>query len=628
MTGELTFDPAGQASENHGLDCVYSHTGPLNTATASKEHLGSLEERLETLERQLRGLDSRVDRIEHRDGDPSPQSAHASSVPEHRIADAAIDEAEPHANVEAIDATDGVGSVIFTKEEHTGFYGPSSNIAFTRDIIGATMTVLKRSGAESVPDYQDSSGGFVHSHVLPVSRPPTPIAGQLRSSGVYGPSLNPFDLPPPDETLRLTYHELSARNFKNVRRSWLGMLNMIMALSTNTRYPSDLTQQQRRTESNVFYLRATVLCEKQIKFGASLEIVQYLLLVSHYLQGTESSVQTWNVHGLAVKASYQLGLHSKHALDRYSPLEREMRDSQSLYMIVGRVLDELYGSNLDCDTSQDIFKIASKVFQIEHQMSEAQRGIPSTLRLIEAAELLHEPRQSFQATKFRVVFSLRYNNLRILAHRPLLQRYLEILGNQSSDVHHLSSLHQIGGNSLRICVQAATSIVELMAFLTTSSPEDRGLLGAWWFSLYYTFNAALVIYSVLLIKAYTDAQDDGLALGNIEIRRGLLLQAVESLATLDIGNLRAEKCARYILKLERALEALSKFNDGRGSDATSTAVGTKPIGQAAGTSVAAMDAMADLFSQEQTPIGMDMSDLMVPGDLDFLKYFDPNMHLL
>lgn len=47
--------------------------------------------------------------------------------------------------------------------------------------------------------------------------------------------------------------------------------------------------------------------------------------MTQYLQSTESSVQTWNVHGLAVKASYQLGLHSKHALDRYDPLEREMR---------------------------------------------------------------------------------------------------------------------------------------------------------------------------------------------------------------------------------------------------------------------------------------------------------------
>ena len=47
--------------------------------------------------------------------------------------------------------------------------------------------------------------------------------------------------------------------------------------------------------------------------------------MTQYLQGSETSVQTWNVHGLAVKAAYQLGLHSTQALDRYATLEREMR---------------------------------------------------------------------------------------------------------------------------------------------------------------------------------------------------------------------------------------------------------------------------------------------------------------
>lgn len=47
--------------------------------------------------------------------------------------------------------------------------------------------------------------------------------------------------------------------------------------------------------------------------------------MTQYLQGSETSVQTWNVHGLAVKAAYQLGLHSTQALSRYDTLEREMR---------------------------------------------------------------------------------------------------------------------------------------------------------------------------------------------------------------------------------------------------------------------------------------------------------------
>jgi hypothetical protein len=53
--------------------------------------------------------------------------------------------------------------------------------------------------------------------------------------------------------------------------------------------------------------------------------VQYLLLMGKYLQGTQKSIQTWTIHGLAVKAAFQLGLHSSEASKRFSPLEREIR---------------------------------------------------------------------------------------------------------------------------------------------------------------------------------------------------------------------------------------------------------------------------------------------------------------
>lgn len=249
--------------------------------------------------------------------------------------------------------------------------GPSSNISFTRDIISATMAVLKRSGVESVPDVDTDGkvGGFIHSHVFLLSRPGSPVPSpEQRSGTIREPSLNLYELPPADQTLRLIrgyfdntgllfpyihrerfiqeYRQLAHANLRNVRKSWLGVLNMILALSINVRYPSELSQQQRTAESKVFFLRAMALCEGQIRSTASLEIgglkpalsrsllvhghlllgvVQFLLLVSHYLQGTESSIQTWNFHGLAVKAAYRLGLHSKHALDQYGPLEREMR---------------------------------------------------------------------------------------------------------------------------------------------------------------------------------------------------------------------------------------------------------------------------------------------------------------
>lgn len=50
-----------------------------------------------------------------------------------------------------------------------------------------------------------------------------------------------------------------------------------------------------------------------------------MLLMSQYLQGSQRSVQTWAIHGIAVKAALELGLHSELAIQRFDPLEREMR---------------------------------------------------------------------------------------------------------------------------------------------------------------------------------------------------------------------------------------------------------------------------------------------------------------
>lgn len=47
--------------------------------------------------------------------------------------------------------------------------------------------------------------------------------------------------------------------------------------------------------------------------------------MGQYLQGTQKSVQAWTIHGLAVKAALQLGLHSKDASKAFPSLEQETR---------------------------------------------------------------------------------------------------------------------------------------------------------------------------------------------------------------------------------------------------------------------------------------------------------------
>ena len=73
------------------------------------------------------------------------------------------------------------------------------------------------------------------------------------------------------------------------------------------------------------------------------------------------------------------------------------------------------------------------------------------------------------------------------------------------------------------------------------------------------FNSALVIYSSLLIKAYAELQPNVVSLGDVAFRRDLLHQAIECLMSLDHGNVMTEKCARYTMKLDRVLDALSSY---------------------------------------------------------------------
>lgn len=66
--------------------------------------------------------------------------------------------------------------------------------------------------------------------------------------------------------------------------------------------------------------------------------------MGQYLQGTQKSVETWTVHGLAVKAALQLGLHSVEASERFSPLDREIR-KRTWYgcVVLDRTLSMTFG---------------------------------------------------------------------------------------------------------------------------------------------------------------------------------------------------------------------------------------------------------------------------------------------
>ena len=89
--------------------------------------------------------------------------------------------------------------------------------------------------------------------------------------------------------------------------TFLATLNVVFALATQL-YESQ-TPEQRDESSNVYFNRAQDLLPLNTWDTGSMELVQYLLLSSQYLQSTDHPHQTWMTVGSAVRIAQGLGLH-------------------------------------------------------------------------------------------------------------------------------------------------------------------------------------------------------------------------------------------------------------------------------------------------------------------------------
>lgn len=176
--------------------------------------------------------------------------------------------------------------------------GPSSNIAFTRNIRRALYALLSRPNPRPYgSDVKNHRIDIPHRPSLDVSRPATPHRTTSRPMigevGDFDHGLDCLRLPPNEEMDGLvshffvdtgalfpfvhapsfieTYNRVKGNNFRKFRRSWLGLLNSILAMVTVTSASASVTATERAAKAEVFYMRAKALCLDQMLHSASLE---------------------------------------------------------------------------------------------------------------------------------------------------------------------------------------------------------------------------------------------------------------------------------------------------------------------------------------------------------------------
>jgi hypothetical protein len=229
------------------------------------------------------------------------------------------------------------------------------------------------------------------------------------------------------------------------------------------------------------------------------------------------------------------------------------------------VINLCYGGNLGCAHQMSVFDTVSRLFQFEQQLIDWKRDLPSSLTLHQSIDMLSvsSPLDPISSSleRFPIVLTLRYHNLRVLLHRPVLVMFLDITGTSAPtlDTQELILLKQIGSNSIQICVQSSMEIIGIMSTLVTSTGLRRTWLGAWWFSLYYTYNAALVIFATILIIQDQDISRSVMSILPVSVQelRKCLGDAMVALRRLDSENRMVERCANYLGQLTGVLDALS-----------------------------------------------------------------------
>lgn len=288
----------------------------------------------------------------------------------------------------------------------------------------------------------------------------------------------------------------------------------------------------------------------------------------------------------------------------------------TLYRITQTVIDSLYGCNLGetpVAGTASTANAASSTVQIEQQLLDWESSLTPPLKLVKVEELSQGGGPELPK-RLRAILTLRYHNLRILAHRPILDRLLAVLGlsNKPDLRHDANMLWQFGARSKTICFQSAEAIIGIVDTATRSTGSQGELLGAWWFSLYFLFNAALAVAAVLLSDQVRCSATDAYAAcpsgSSIPAERQLqvLSQAVGCMPLLDSGNpILVEKCTKFLSGLLYCLR--------RGLAAT-TAAGpsSPPAAAAAAENFSAEQGFASVDPQlagmKFTPDGVDSAD--------------------
>ncbi|CAM1505903.1 Fc.00g115400.m01.CDS01 [Cosmosporella sp. VM-42] len=283
--------------------------------------------------------------------------------------------------------------------------------------------------------------------------------------------------------------ERTSRDSQPSGRANEALLNIVFAhaLSTVNEDPPE-----------TYYRRTLGLLDPKTLYVSSLSLLQALLLLSIYQQNSQRSTESWTTHSLAVKTSYQLGIHSPSLYEFVSVHEKELRSrlwfavvnqdrmlstalgqpclvpsqhvrmgmtdmlatgSQSrtvemsysrenltyfrhlmldtlpsLHEIMGTTMDSIHGSNISPSNRLALTDLVAKTLDLSLKLSQ-WRNTNLPSRLIGSdVDFSTWASHDFDAARNTIIISIFYYRTMMLIHGSLLMFALELATNLSPEI--------------------------------------------------------------------------------------------------------------------------------------------------------------------------------------------------
>ncbi|KAK2596610.1 hypothetical protein QQS21_006286 [Conoideocrella luteorostrata] len=624
--------PTCSTCSQFNFECQYEPSDSSTNVILRKDYVSDLEERLKVVEGALQRHE---DLLTGHLSTCTPSDRHHTNA-RHGAGSTQRMEKDGGIQVDASSLedpgaddtpTDGL-AMTFVDERSSAFFGQSSNITFVRYLLRAISTAWRTKQGGGLPFTQQEPSW--DNHVMEVPGEPSPLGIDTHNHvdvstsvlppeneieellriyfGIYG-LLFPFTHEP---TFWKTYNDFKATGFRKVRRTWLGVLNMMFAMASNVDRDRTSSPKKRFEKAYTFYSRAVALCSAPSRRTINLDIVHYLLLVVLYLQGTQRSIQTWTVHGLLVRTAMALGLHCDDAGPNIDPIEQESRRrtwltmycldkvlsvtfgrppampeeymtmtmpepwplshtvdvqgnvpateyatdflgiSARLYRIMGLSVTRQYDSNLGRrDLDQDEIAAIQAAGDMRKELQRWGSELPSYLHLCKAGSPILT--QTSTINKLRAILTLRYHNVNILVHRPLLCATLRYLAKYDAmSGEQLPYKAQLTMGEAHECIASAEATITIIHSILMADSTGGNNLGVWFFTLYYAFTASLMVCGRMLWARHAGMQNTDAVVAS---GRSFLHMATEALEKLDKTNSLVQLCVKYI-------NYLSELQDG------------------------------------------------------------------